>query len=215
MRLQALDALLAATTPDAPASLVSRPTGVAHIYTGPLTPGGAVPRNRRPVCNARTKRLYVDGGGSPTSGSPRFVCARCSARLAVSPAGGRAEHPSPRPTFLTRSDDKRRYAGLTVVDVYLSARFAESVAELDECALALTLCFSKAEAAAEHAAPTGRTFSNLPKWIDIQRRGVAEAEREENLVALAKSHGPYIEALINVDNERQREAHRRRRRQYV
>lgn len=212
IRLQSLDALMAASTPETPARLVSRPHGVHHLYVGPLTPSGAVPRNRRPVCKAHTRRLYVDGGEASTQGTPRLVCARCSARL-VGSLPGRAETPTVQ--YLSKAQDRQRYQGLTVVDVYLSARFAVTVDELDECALVLSTCFTKVEAVAEHTAPTGRTFTDLPQWINSRRLRVGEAERDALRVARTTSRGRYFNTISAVDQERQREAHRERRRQAV
>ena len=214
MRLQPLDAILAASTPNSPAMLVARPHGVLHVYAGPLTPGGAVPRTRRPVCNARTSRLYASRDSLPLAGGTGFVCARCSARLSSVTAESRAEHPSPI-RLMTRADDMRRLQGLTVVDIYLSARFAISVEELDECALALTLSFSNEEAADEYQSPTGRTFSNLPKWIDRRRSNIAEIARREDLKLRMNDRGIYLDSVHKFEAERRQQQFRRAKRQYV
>ncbi|MEO6604320.1 MAG: hypothetical protein ABIN55_01780 [Aeromicrobium sp.] len=157
-RLGLLDAIVAATSAGTQPVLVGRPRGVTHVYLGPLTRTGTVPTRHRPICNAHTRRLY-DRSSFPVRGE-LLMCARCSARLVCSLIPRRAEH---LPTLITSlADDRRRHRSLSVVDLYLSIRFAETEDELAECAVAMELGFTKEELRAGHQSPTGRTFSDLP-----------------------------------------------------
>lgn len=117
--------------------LVARPRGVAHVYVGPLTPAGYVPRTRRTVCRAHTRRLApipLERCSSldPASSEHR-LCARCSARLATQRAR-RAE-----PTPVTRDQYRARYAGLTRRDLWAQTLMAESLEEINAVAHASLL----------------------------------------------------------------------------
>jgi hypothetical protein len=108
--------------------LVARPTGVAHVYTGPLTPSGRfVPRNRRTVCRAHTRRLAV----LPVERTSTLVhhgstlprlCARCSACLA--PGETRQAEPT------SRDDFRAVYADTSPFELVVAARMAETPDEL-------------------------------------------------------------------------------------
>jgi hypothetical protein len=161
-RMQPLDVLLAAGPG---VILVARPRGVAHLYAGPLTSSGAVVHSHRPACGAHPGRLR-DLLSQPVPGELR-VCLSCAARVSAALPAVRAEHHAP--VVVSMADDRRAYTGLTVVDIYLSVRFAVTEAELDECSLALQLCFTPAEQSATYDSPTGRTFSDLPRLINRQR----------------------------------------------
>jgi hypothetical protein len=201
-RIQPLDALLAAGRPVA---LVARPGGVTHLYAGPLTSSGAVPHRYSPVCGTHPRRLR-DRSANPVRGELR-VCLQCSARLTTAPPAVRAEHTSP--AALSIADDRRRYAALTVVDIYLSVRFAATEAELDECSLALQLGFTDAEQVAEYQSPTGRTFSDLPRLINQQRDRITP-RTPFNPAAPDLSNSDYWEALRTAEVTRARVPRHRR-----
>lgn len=124
------EAALATAGPDS--CLVGRPTtDVAHVYVGPLTPSGFVPRRSRPVCRARTRRLAVLPERQTSlvcDASTRRVCARCSACLARRRAG-QAE-----PPCTTRAEFSLRYAGLTRRDLWAQAVMAETLEEINAVA---------------------------------------------------------------------------------
>jgi hypothetical protein len=200
-RLQPLDALLAAGRPVA---LVARPGGVTHLYAGPLTSSGAVPHRHRPVCGTHPRRL-LDRLAQSVRGELR-VCLRCSARLPRAATSFRAEHPSA--PSLSAADDRARYARLTPVDIYLSVRFAVHEHELDECSLALQLCFTAEEQVAEYTSPTGRTFCDLPKVISRQRTRIRPPRPTLFLPRAAKNDPAYWDAVRQVDAARP-QPHRR------
>jgi hypothetical protein len=85
--------------------LAARPAGVAHVYTGPLTPSGRfIPRTGQTVCRARTRRLHVVAIPPRWSSLlpeaadqlPR-LCARCSTCLARRRTFARPRRWTPRP----------------------------------------------------------------------------------------------------------------------
>lgn len=107
------------------ACLVARPTGVLHLYRGPLTPTGCVPKRNRSLCRARTGRLHVqviDGAG-------KRMCTRCTARLA------------PQSTPVTRDEFRARFAHVTTNDLLAELNAATTADEVDTAAhLSLLLC---------------------------------------------------------------------------
>ena len=115
------------------ARLVARPGGVAHIYTGPLTPSGRW-ASGRPLCRARTRRLTtvsLPAGWSslsPSTGGPSLprLCARCS--VALPEPGAAEQHLTTRTGFLAE------YADLTPFDLVLAAKTADTAEELDQVA---------------------------------------------------------------------------------
>ncbi|MDN4174695.1 hypothetical protein QWY28_17165 [Nocardioides sp. SOB77] len=125
------EAALHAAGPDA--VLVARPTGVAHIYTGPLTPGGSVPRRCRPACGAHTRRLTVipssERRSSLDPSTAITVCARCSARLSRQMRDRRAE-----PNPVTATDYRNTYGDLTRRDLWADAVMAETLEEIEAVA---------------------------------------------------------------------------------
>lgn len=194
-RIHPLDAIIAAGRPVA---LVGRPGGVTHLYGGPLTRTGMVPRDHRPVCNAYTRRLY-NRASFLVRGDLR-VCVRCSARMSTAPAV-RAER-RPSPPGLSMADDRARYRHLTPVDIYLSVRFAVTEAELDECSVALQLCFTPEEQVAEYQSPTGRTFRDLPKVIEAQRARIRPHRPALFLPGSLKNDPAYWDAVRRVEQAR-------------
>jgi hypothetical protein len=195
-RMQPLDAIVAAGRPVA---LVARPGGVTHLYTGPLTQTGMVPRDHRPVCNAHTRRLY-DRSSYLVRGALR-VCVRCSARMSTAVPAARTEH-RPSTAGLTMADDRQRYEHLSPVDIYLSVRFAVSEDELDECSVALQLCFTPEEQVAEYESPTGRPFRDLPKVIEAQRTRIRPPRPSLLLPTSLKNDPAYWDAVRQVDQAR-------------
>jgi uncharacterized protein (DUF433 family) len=114
--------------------LAARPAGVTHVYVGPLTPSGRfIPRNRRAVCRAHTRRLGVTDPPRSSlhpDGAGVRLCARCSAcltrrRMPRGDVVGQVEQ------LLTRDDYRVRYGHLTETDLYLAAHTAETADELD------------------------------------------------------------------------------------
>lgn len=172
--------------------LVARPTGVAHVYTGPLTPSGRyVPRGRRTVCRARTRRLAVlpversSTLAAHGSSLPR-LCARCSACLAPVNTG-QAEPP------VSRDDYRRVYAGTDPFELIIAARLAETPDELAAVGHLSLVLFGHRGCLKPVARPDGRKSAPLhthiawhrqrvlgfPKHQDHQAfyRGLAEANR--------------------------------------
>lgn len=113
--------------------IVGRPrsiSGVAHLYTGPLTRTGRhVPLRGRPVCGARTRRLSVlefpvalEAG---PDGDDRRVCARCRSCLVESRQDRR------QPTAPTRDDLAATYGHLSVNQLAAHARASRTRDEID------------------------------------------------------------------------------------
>jgi len=206
-RLQPLDALVAINTAGMTVSLVARPRGVTHLYAGPLTQTGMVPRRGRPLCNARTRRLY-DRSSFPVRGE-LLVCVRCSARLVGSLPASPAEHPTPVP-ITSLADDRRRYRSLSAVDLYLSIRFAETEDELAECAVAMELGFAREELMAEHRSPTGRTFTDLPAVLEAARRRLRPRQPGEPGPYFRRPHQDpnYVAAIDHAKRYRHRPSRR-------
>jgi len=107
------------------ARLVARPTGVAHVYTGPLTPSGrSIPRSGRPACRAWTRRLYVlSPAGDVADADPRGLCTRCVTCLAVLPR--------PAGQVTSRSDYLATYGHVTAGDLAADAVTATTAEEID------------------------------------------------------------------------------------
>lgn len=134
------------------AVLVSRPRGVPHVYTGPLTPSGRFARAAgRTVCRAHTRRLTVlprSERRSSLDPEARRLCARCSARL--SDLDPRAGEPSP----VHRDQWRREYAEVTRADVAAALLVAADEAEVDAASHLSLLLFGVAGCAQpfhEHA----------------------------------------------------------------
>lgn len=162
--------------------LAARPTGVAHVVApGPLTPGGGfIPRARRPVCRARTRRLTVLdlparwSSLHPTSALPR-LCARCSARLDRSrgnprPGTGaptcRAEH---RP-LITVNDYRAAHADTTDADLHFAALCAETPDELTAVAHASLVVLGHRGCTRPVSLPGGRIGKPLHQLLTTLRR---------------------------------------------
>lgn len=142
------------------AVLASRPRGVMHVYTGPLTPSGRyVPRGGRTACRAHTRRLHVIA--APTSpvamtvpgDEPNRVCAHCSARL-LTAHSGRVEHP------IHRDQWRALYADTSKADLAFALAAAETPAEVDAVAHLSLLLFEVAGCSVPFT-DRGRTASLL------------------------------------------------------
>lgn len=116
------------------AVLASRPTGVPHVYVGPLTRSGrSLPRASRPVCRARTRRLTVLVLDGVATGR---VCARCAVCLLS--RGGRQTAPT------DRRDWQTRFAGITGEQLVAALDDARTPAEADVAAWASLLVYGVA-----------------------------------------------------------------------
>lgn len=160
--------------------LAARPAGVTHVYVGPLTPSGRfTPRNRRPVCGARTRRLTVTPPPRPSldpsgPGVPR-LCARCSTRLAARrhlPPGDAAGRVEPH----TRDAYRLRYGHLTELDLYCAARTAETAEELDVVAHLSLLLFGHRACDRMVDRPDGTKGTSLHALIGRARRHLEPAD---------------------------------------
>jgi hypothetical protein len=103
--------------------LAARPHGVLHLTQTP--PGRRIPRSGgRAVCHTRTRTLYRVDDPNPLDPSSRRLCRRCAAVVLARPAA--AQTP---PT--TRHGWATQYADLTVPDLTVDARMAETADEID------------------------------------------------------------------------------------
>lgn len=144
------------------AFLVSRPRGVAHAYTGPLTRSRtAVPAGRRPLCGTRTRRLrLVD-----TPAGARRVCVRCARHLTQATAGP-----------VDRNTVARRWSHVTAWDLVCELEAAATPGEVDEVAhLSLLLVGGVDCLHTPVTAPDGRRVDPLHQHVMRHRRRVAEA----------------------------------------
>lgn len=192
--------------------LASRPRGVVHVVTaGPLTPAGAIPRARRPVCRTRTRqlrRVAIPTGWSslhPESRLPR-LCARCSACLVrrqdsqtprvVSPAG-QAEQ-------LPRDHYRRLYADLTAADLVVAAHCAVTPDEVDQVAHLSLLVLGHRGCTAPNNLPSGHSIGSVHAAIarrrtetphdDIRRRAAAADEHAEKARSVRIARAEEIKA---------------------
>lgn len=147
----------------APVSLASRPAGVLHAYTGPLTPSGRCPRGARPVCGARTRTLR----GIPLSEVRRLrVCKRCHAHLdRLGKAGGVGTQPPSREQLLAA------YVGVTAFDLAVDAWRAETAEDVERVEhLALLLAGLTATRTEPVVSPDGKETGPLDEHIAKARR---------------------------------------------
>lgn len=153
------------------ARLVARPTGVAHVYTGPLTPSGRfVPRRSRTVCRTRTAQLHTlpqpERWSSLTCEAAAFprLCARCTACLDRVRARSRQATTTP----CTRHAALAAWAGTTKADIAFALDLATSPSEVDAAAWLSLLLFDVAGCAkpfTEH----GRQWPPLSKLVYLAR----------------------------------------------
>lgn len=130
------------------AVLVTRGTGVAHVYTGPLTPSGQyTPRSGRTVCRVRTRQLRVIPPAERRSSLddhaaalPR-MCARCTACLARARDRARQVTSS---TPRSREQQRQLHAETTKADVAFALELATTPAEVDAAAWVSLLLFGVA-----------------------------------------------------------------------
>ena len=155
--------LAAAATPGA--HLVSRPQGVVHVYTGPLTPSNRfVPRHGSTACRTRTRRLTVLDLPSllvEFATGRRAACAACSARLLLPGRAGQD----------TRAALLARFGHLTPFAVAMYAYLAVTEVEVEWVQwLALLVIGFVACRDIPVVAPTGKTTGPLFTHIDRARR---------------------------------------------
>lgn len=155
--------------------VVGRPSGVAHVYVGPLTPSGRwVPRSGRAVCKTRTRRLAVlERDGSPLDPAARRLCGRCSACL--SPRRQVEQLP------VTREEWLARFGSLSPFDLAVDAFMAETVEEIQRLEfLALLLVGYPACAKDPVVSPAGKVSPPLDKQLSRHRTRVGGAHRDEH-----------------------------------
>ncbi|MCW2758698.1 MAG: hypothetical protein JWO46_2444 [Nocardioidaceae bacterium] len=117
-----------------------RPHGVAHLYSGPLTPAGNVPGRCRPVCGAHTRRLATFGPPTNVLAAPgRRVCLRCTRILTM--RASRCTSPAPRP-LRSREALLAAHATTTTADLEAALLMAETLAEVDQTAHLAVLLFA-------------------------------------------------------------------------
>ena len=143
---------------------------VAHLYVGPATRTGlGVPRGRRPVCGARTRRLVL----AETLPPGRRFCRRCTGLLPV--ALGRATA-----VPVTQDDYADVFAHLTVDDLALAGAWARTVDETYEVGNVLTLV---------HGYAMAGHLGQVHDQLNRRRRDLANRERtpEERDAAAARA----------------------------
>lgn len=160
------------------AAIVARPSGVQHVYVGPLTQSGRfVPSTGRPLCRTHTRRLNVlERSGmkrsmtAPSEAADRTVCVRCSARLPTSLPGGRAE-------LTTRDEFLRAHAHTSKADLAFALYMAETPAEVDAVGHLTLLRFGN-DGCRREFTEHGRTWPSLNTLVMGARnkvRGYDEA----------------------------------------
>lgn len=168
------------------ALLVSRPTGVVHVYTGPLTPSGRfIPLACRTVCRARTRRLSViPSQRSSLHAEPtRRLCARCSARLEASPVAARRAGP-----LTTRDQVLAAHTTTTAVQLVHEAELAETPEQLDHVAHVSLALFGHLGCTTTEVPRGGRR--TLHEHVTFHRRRLdprPEEQRDATLRALQES----------------------------
>lgn len=174
------------------ARLVARPTGVAHVYTGPLTPSGCcVPRSRRTVCRAHTRRLYVVPPASDDPGTGRGICARCSACLAATPRAVRQAEPQ------TREEYAAAYAAVTLDDLERDAAAAGTPADIDHVAHLSLLLFG------HHACSSTGLTKRIAQHRD-RVNGITETETARRIgEAATHAHANRKAEIKNAWQERE------------
>ena len=147
--------------------LVTRGTGVIHLYTGPLTPSHRyVPRSRSTVCNARTRRLNVC---DPLPVARAFTtrslrpCVRCTACL----ASGQARQATP-----TRAEALATWGHLTASQVLVLVHLAGTPTEVEWVTWVAVLVLGAAAFRSTTPSPDGRAHPALRHLIALARRRV-------------------------------------------
>jgi hypothetical protein len=173
------------------AVLAARPTGVAHVYTGPLTPSGRfIPRAGQAVCRARTRQLRVvptPPGWSTLqcsqAGARRLprLCARCSTCLsrrvpsphgAASPVGRQVEqHPTSRAAY------RHRFADLTPADLWVAAQLATTPEELAAVGHLSLVLFGHHGCTRPVTCRSGRIRTSLHQAISTRRKQLEPDEQ--------------------------------------
>lgn len=145
------------------AHLVARPSGVTHVYAGPLTPSGRfAPRAARPVCRTHTRQLHVlpslerRSSLDARAANRHRLCVRCTARLDRDRDRSRRATKTP----CSRAAALELYAGTGREDVAFALNLAASPAEVDAAAWLSLLLFGVAGCRVPFTA-RGRTWASL------------------------------------------------------
>jgi hypothetical protein len=167
--------------------LAARPAGVAHVYTGPLTPSGRfIPRTGQTVCRARTRRLHVVAIPPRWSSLlpeaadqlPR-LCARCSTCLAAcrdrrDPRGTTApDGPSRQVEQPSRQAYRDTFAHLGLVELLAGAVVADCRDELAVVGHLALLLHGWRACQDPIPAPGGRVLPSLHQVLAHQRSVLA------------------------------------------
>lgn len=153
------------------AHLVGRPTGVAHIYQGALTPSGRyVPSKAATVCRAATRRLTVLEGAAAL-GPGRRVCRRCQVLLPPSLGVETGKQ------LTTRDEWSAAYAHLTVGDLVLAAAWCRTVEETHQVGYVTTLVHGPQPFRQPAVGAEGRALFDLHSRVLFRRRQLVAAAR--------------------------------------
>lgn len=162
----------------------ARRTTAAHLYRGPLTATGRVPRDRRAHCRARTSTLHRVASAPRHPADldavldARPLCRRC---LAACPAVLGHDHPHP---LVTRADEVATYAHLQPVDLAIAADRCATVDETHQVGRVVQQQLGPKP----HQAPARRTHAqalavDVHERVVQRRRYLAARERTAEQVA--------------------------------
>lgn len=160
--------------------LVGRPSGVAHIYSGPLTPSGRfVPSKAATVCRAATRRLTVLEGAAAL-GPGRRVCRRC--QVLLPPALGVETGKQ----LATRDEWAAAYAHLTISDLVLAAAWCRTVEETHQVGYVTTLVHGPQPFRQPAVGAEGRDLFDLHARVLFRRRQLVAAARTPEEIQAAR-----------------------------
>lgn len=191
--------------------LAARPRGVAHVIpAGPLTPAGAVPRRRRPVCRTRTRQLRPVtppvGWSSLTGqgGLPR-LCARCTACLhwGPPPLWGVVRRRVRQAVQHPRSHYLRTYAALTPADLLVAVHCATTPAEVDQAAHLSLVLVGHRGCTQPVTWPSGRQTESLHAAIRARRAETPHPDLYAR-AAMAEQHAATAQAIRTARAEEAR-----------
>lgn len=176
--------------------IVTRGTGVYHLYRGPLTPSNRyAPRSCSTVCNTRTRQLRVC---DPLPVAREFAvpapaqrpCVRCSACLVAAPAAGQATP--------TRSQAVEVWGHLTVVDLLMFTHLAATAEEVAWVAWIGLVVVGVPGCRVEVVGPDGRRHRSLHQLLEDARIrvGVHAEERAARREAEAAAGAAAVEAEL-------------------
>lgn len=194
------------------AHLVGRPTGVAHVYVGPLTPSGRfVPSKAATVCRAATRRLQVLEAGASALGRGRRVCRRC--QVLLPPALGVEV-----PQLVTRDDWVAAYSNLTISDLVLAAAWCRTVEETHQVGYVTSVVHGQQPIRQPAEGSPARALYDLHARILYRRRQLLIAARTpEEVAEMRARQAEQIETHAQILAGRRAQqaidrAHERRRR---